>query len=356
MEVNSGGIWAYLGLLDSFVYKQRNQRFDRDMGYAFLFFSFLLFLGFMVFLILKLAKEHPNCKFIAMATVSVLSDTVIEDSWNAKGNNKICKFASLLLSFFPTEDLGALSFLLNVSIDFIFSFSTLLGLLLFVLLRLRGYGIGMNSRFLYVYSYALTYWHALRFPSCSSRVLVVETWFPHSPNDFAEIVGSQKVKIIVESAFNSGLAGSSLLVPGSIPSQVSSQNIIVYGLFGSNAYKLKDNCMFSTYLQHRNLKSTVKLLLPQQPADDTEQLNVSLGVKADSELDLFLRMRGETFLVFVLNISAGVAKVGMELNAKILYYLLQESVAFGAWNMIGLDRTFMIIEYSHLSIASSNLE
>ena len=39
--MNSGGIWAYLGLLDSFVNKQRNQRFDRDMGYAFLFFSSL---------------------------------------------------------------------------------------------------------------------------------------------------------------------------------------------------------------------------------------------------------------------------------------------------------------------------
>ena len=39
--------------------------------------------------------------------------------------------------------------------------------------------------------------------------------------------------------------------------------------------------------------------LSWQPADDTEQVNVSLGVKADSELDLFLRMRGETFLVCV---------------------------------------------------------
>lgn len=59
-------------------------------AFNFFLFPFLLFFkGFIVFLILKLAKEHPNCKFIAMATVSVLSDTVIEDSWNAKGNNKI---------------------------------------------------------------------------------------------------------------------------------------------------------------------------------------------------------------------------------------------------------------------------
>lgn len=58
------------------------------------------------------------------------------------------------------------------------------------------------------------------------------------------------------------MAGSSLLVPGSILSQVSSQNIIVDVLFGSNAYKLKDNCMLSTYMQHIKLKSTVKLLLP----------------------------------------------------------------------------------------------
>ncbi|KAJ6893316.1 hypothetical protein NC652_027367 [Populus alba x Populus x berolinensis] len=44
--------------------------------------------------------------------------------------------------------------------------------------------------------------------------------------------------------------------------KVSSQNTIVYGLLGSDAYKLKDNCMLSTYMQHIKLKSTVKLLLP----------------------------------------------------------------------------------------------
>ncbi|KAJ6978874.1 hypothetical protein NC653_027143 [Populus alba x Populus x berolinensis] len=49
---------------------------------------------------------------------------------------------------------------------------------------------------------------------------------------------------------------------GSILSQVSSQSTIVYGLLGSDAYKLKDNCMLSTYMQHIKLKSTVKLLLP----------------------------------------------------------------------------------------------
>lgn len=52
------------------------------------------------------------------------------------------------------------------------------------------------------------------------------------------------------------------MVPGSILSQVSSQNTIVYGLLASDAYKLKDNCMLSTYMQHIKLKSTVKLLLP----------------------------------------------------------------------------------------------
>jgi hypothetical protein len=36
-----------------------------------------------------LAKEYLNCKFIDMATVSVLSSTAIEGSLNAKGNNKI---------------------------------------------------------------------------------------------------------------------------------------------------------------------------------------------------------------------------------------------------------------------------
>jgi hypothetical protein len=42
------------------------------------------------------------------------------------------------------------------------------------------------------------------------------------------------------------------------------------------------------------------------------------------------------------------AKVGIELYAKMLYYLLQKSVAFGTWNMIGLYRTFMVIGISCL--------
>jgi hypothetical protein len=36
------GIWAHLGLLDSFVYKQRNRRFDREYGICFSFLFFLV--------------------------------------------------------------------------------------------------------------------------------------------------------------------------------------------------------------------------------------------------------------------------------------------------------------------------
>lgn len=48
-----------------------------------------------------LAKEYLNCKFIDMATVSVLSNTGIEDSWNAKGNNGILLVCSNVLNTNP---------------------------------------------------------------------------------------------------------------------------------------------------------------------------------------------------------------------------------------------------------------
>ncbi|KAH8493536.1 hypothetical protein H0E87_020333, partial [Populus deltoides] len=137
-----------------------------------------------------------------------------------------------------------------------------------------------------------------------------------------------------------GLAGSSLLVPGSILSQVSSQNFIVYVLFGSNAYKLKDNCMLSTYMQHIKLKSTVKLLLPHWLVDELYDGKVFATSFWSVDIEHMLSSEEP------LNLAK--AKVGIELYAKMLYYLLQKSVAFGTWNMIGLYRTFMVIGISCL--------
>ncbi|KAG6754738.1 hypothetical protein POTOM_040532 [Populus tomentosa] len=322
-----------------------------------------------VFLILMLAKEYYlNCKFIDMATVSVLSSTAIEDSLNAKGNNKIClklqligifnKFASSLLSFLPTDGHGAFSIFLNASIDLFsrFRFSDLAWIAIVCYVETARYE--SMERFNVLISNSCLIARHVDVNICRDFLLV--------PQGFLVVVAQAIQSRIVFASGSCNVSPPFPSIKGSILSQLSSQNIIVYGLFGSNAYKLKDYCMLSTYMQHIKLKSTVKLLLPHWLVSpgfvyhSNMKISGEVGnsrqawIKVDELYDgkvfttSFWSVDIEHMLSSEEPLNLANAKVGIELYAKMLYYLIQKSVAFGTWNMIGLYRTFMVIGISCL--------
>ncbi|KAL3576863.1 hypothetical protein D5086_022146 [Populus alba] len=267
------------------------------------------------------------------------------------------KFASSLLSFLPTDGHGAFSIFLNASID------------LFSLFRIS------DLAWIAIVCYVETARDFLLVPQgflvVATCFLIVQMIFLKC--DYQLLLCSLITAMLCSEACFNILSLCEVCANYLDQLKVSSQSTIVYGLLGSDAYKLKDNCMLSTYMQHIKLKSTVKLLLPHwlvspgfvyrsnmKISGEVGRRGLKKVVKEASSRSECLQQVDELYdgKVFTTSfwsvdiehmlsseepLNLAKAKVGIELYAKMLYYLLQKSVAFGTWNMIGLYRTFMVI-------------